>query len=319
MKVLRKSTALALAMVSTVLLVAGVVIASAQAGAQHAAKVAAIRSEPLGSVRTSTPRATRAESLGFLVDNLSSHTIELLGITGDNRFEGRPPDGATLGPKSQFLHRFDVQTALFRVDRNVAHYAILGADRQRIGYLEVDLNVKFDLLGPFRTDVACRTSLGRCTVSPGEDVITLFDPSGSAQGDAPGSAKTSTSGAVARVLATRGFLVYDLSQFPIKLLNISGDNNFETRPSDGSILEAKSAWHRFEVELTPLPRPQRNTAHYAILQTSGRFNVHMEAAVLSVEARCDTVTVGTCLVSPAHDVIFYRTIRNAFVRGRSDR
>lgn len=307
MKMLRKSTALALATVWTVLLVAGVVSASAQSGAQHAANVGAI------------PRATRAESLGFLVVNLSSHTIELLGVTGDNRFEGRPPDGATLRPKSQFVDRFNVQTTLFRIDRNTAHYAILGADRERIGYLEVDMNVKFDLLGPFREPSACRTSLGTCTVSPGQDVITLFDPSGPTQASPRSSAKTSTSGAVARVLATRGFLVYDLSQFPLRLLNVTGDNNFETRPADGSILEAMSAWHRFEVELTPLPRPQRNSAHYAIVNTSGKFNVHMEAGVLSVEARCDTVTVGTCLVSPAHDVIFYRTIRNVSTRRQSDR
>ena len=102
-------------------------------------------------------------SLSFFIYNLSSHPIKLIKVTGDNNFEGRTPDGSILGAKSAY-HRFEVQARFWSKQQNTAHYEILGAHDQQIGTFEVDMNVGFDLLGPFRL-AACRTSLGTCSVS----------------------------------------------------------------------------------------------------------------------------------------------------------
>jgi len=133
-----------------------------------------------------------------------------------------------------------------------------------------------------------------------------------------GSARTSTSQAhqrvtprpPTRVLVSRGFLVYNLSSHPIRLAFVDGDGNFEGRPEDGSILQAKSAYHRFEVQVR-YATVQRDTAHYAIIDDQGvqigTFEVHMEVGSdvfgpIDQTASCQT-SIGTCDISPALDVI----------------
>jgi hypothetical protein len=240
-------------------------------------------------------------SRGFVVYNLSSHPIKLIKVTGDNNFEGRTPDGSILEAKSAW-HRFEVQARFTTTQRNTAHYAILGDNGQQIGTFDVHMVVEFPFLPPIIGQSArCETSIGTCTISPSQDAITLFDPAGPL-----GLARTSTAPAAGRAaLVSAGFLIYNLSSHPIKLIKVTGDNNFEGRTPDGSILDAKSAWHRFEVQVR-FGKVQRNTAHYAILgdngQQIGTFDPHMEAEVNGHDSSC-TTSIGACNVSPAFDVI----------------
>lgn len=147
MKVLGKSTALALAMASTVLLVAGVLSAPAHS-----------------KVLTQAPRLSR----GFDVRNGSSFSIRLESVTGDNNFEGRTPDGSILEPH-RCCHHFEVQQRLASTQRDTAHYAILGFDGRQFGTFEVNMWVQ--ALADW--GATCETSYGTCTVYDRQTKIRL--------------------------------------------------------------------------------------------------------------------------------------------------
>jgi hypothetical protein len=296
MKVFGKFTALALAMVSTVLFVAGVVSASAQSGTRHVARVAAIRSEPPGPARASA-RAPHL-ALGFNVANLSSHPIKLRNVHGNAKFDGRTPDGSILGAKSAELQFFNVQARTLGVAMAFANYAILGDNGQQIGTVEVVIQVVDTLFGFERRNIACRPSLGSCMVSPRGDVITLLDHA---------------------VPPPRGernvFLVYNLSSHPIKLINVTFNDNIKPhpeRPAIGSILGPKSVYQRFQVFPGLLVEAGVN-GHYVGLGDHGQeiatIKIHMVADVANQRAGCFTPGGhALCGPSPAEDVIFVHSV-----------
>ena len=99
---------------------------------------------------------------------------------------------------------------------------------------------------------------------------------------------------------SRGFDVHNESSFPIRLESVTGDNNFEGRTPDGSILEPHKCCHHFEVQQR-LNSTQRDTAHYAILTRDdgrqiGTFEVHMVVEALSSWGATCTTSYGTCAV-----------------------
>lgn len=156
MKVLGKFAALALAVASAVLVVAGVLSAPAHS-----------------KVVLNAPAHSKVKaSAGFTVINGSSFWIRLESVDGDGNFEGRTDDGSYLGPH-QCCHRFEVQIRPFSTQRNTAHYAILGWNDRRIGTFEVHMQV----YGALRTETKaqCETSYGTCSVFDDETTIVLED------------------------------------------------------------------------------------------------------------------------------------------------
>jgi hypothetical protein len=101
-----------------------------------------------------------------------------------------------------------------------------------------------------------------------------------------------------RVQFSRSFHIYNLSSHPIRLIDITGDGNFEGRPPDGSVLKAKGGYNRIEVQWRFLST-QNDTAHYAILgqddQQVGTFDVTMTVHGIdgSQDGDC-TTTIGRC-------------------------
>jgi hypothetical protein len=79
----------------------------------------------------------------------------------------------------------------------------------------------------------------------------------------PAATATAADGDVT-VQFSRGFLIYNLSSHPLKLINISGDGKFEGRPEDGAVLMPGVGYHDIEVQWVWLSN-QANTATYAIL------------------------------------------------------
>ncbi len=47
---------------------------------------------------------------------------------------------------------------------------------------------------------------------------------------------------------SRGFHIYNLSSYRMKLLSITGDGNFEGRPNDGDVLMPGVGFHDIEVQ-----------------------------------------------------------------------
>ncbi len=68
---------------------------------------------------------------------------------------------------------------------------------------------------------------------------------------------------------SRGFHIYNLSSYRMKLLSITGDGNFEGRPNDGDVLLPGVGFHDIEVQWRWLSN-QNDTATYAILGEDGR-------------------------------------------------
>lgn len=68
---------------------------------------------------------------------------------------------------------------------------------------------------------------------------------------------------------SRGFHIYNLSSYRMKLVSITGDGKFEGRPADGEILMPGVGFHDVEVQWVWLSN-QRDTATYAILDDAGR-------------------------------------------------
>lgn len=71
-----------------------------------------------------------------------------------------------------------------------------------------------------------------------------------------------------QVEASRGFQVYNLSSHPIRLVNVTGDGNFEGRPPDGAIATSGVGYHDFAVTFEFFST-QSDTANYDILGDGG--------------------------------------------------
>jgi hypothetical protein len=67
---------------------------------------------------------------------------------------------------------------------------------------------------------------------------------------------------------SRGFHVTNLSGNPIKLLSVSGENSFEGRTSDGSVLQPGVGYQDFEMTYYFM-RDTFNTLNYAVLDANG--------------------------------------------------
>jgi hypothetical protein len=90
------------------------------------------------------------------IENGSPYTLQLLGVEGGGHFEGRPGDGAVLGPRG--THRFEVQWRAFAVEQDKAIYAIYDQAEKRLGTLTLDMQV--DAFGWPRS--SCTASYGAC-------------------------------------------------------------------------------------------------------------------------------------------------------------
>ncbi len=106
----------------------------------------------------------------------------------------------------------------------------------------------------------------------------------------------------AQVQYSRGFPTFNMSSHTIKLINITGDGNFEGRPADGTLVPPND-YSDIEVQWKFLST-QNDTAHYAILgqdgQPVGTFDVMMKVWGIdgSHNATC-TTSIGRCTVG--HD------------------
>ena len=74
--------------------------------------------------------------------------------------------------------------------------------------------------------------------------------------------------AVKGVLYSRGFHVTNLSGNPIKLTSVTGENSFEGRTPDGSILQPGVGYQDFEMTYY-WARDTFNTLNYAMLDGNG--------------------------------------------------
>jgi hypothetical protein len=82
--------------------------------------------------------------------------------------------------------------------------------------------------------------------------------------------------------ASRGFDIVNLSSHRIKLLNITGDGNFEGRPPDGAVLHPGVGRQRVEVQYRLFSK-QVDTAHYEILDRAG-FQFGIFTVTMTVDA-----------------------------------
>jgi hypothetical protein len=102
-------------------------------------------------------------------------------------------------------------------------------------------------------------------------------PAATAQAEANSPAATAPTNVAC---CSKGFRIYNLSSHPIKLINITGDGNFDGRPADGAVLKPG--------EVTDVEVVERfccndnDTAHFAILDAKGaqigtyEVNMHVE-------------------------------------------
>ena len=74
--------------------------------------------------------------------------------------------------------------------------------------------------------------------------------------------------AVKGVLYSRGFHVTNLSGNPIKLTSVTGENSFDGRTADGSILQPGVGYQDFEMTYY-FARDTFNTLNYAMLDGNG--------------------------------------------------
>jgi hypothetical protein len=112
----------------------------------------------------------------------------------------------------------------------------------------------------------------------------------------PPSAHSPAATAQTKVGFSKGFPIYNHSSRQIRLINITGDGNFEGRPADGTVLKPGDST-RVEVQFRAFTT-QEDHANFQILgedgNSIGTFTAHMGVNPLSVPfAYCET-TVGSC-------------------------
>jgi hypothetical protein len=94
---------------------------------------------------------------------------------------------------------------------------------------------------------------------------------------------------------SKGFRIYNLSSHQIKLINITGDGNFDGRPADGTVLKPSEGT---DVEvLVRFCCDDNDTAHFAILDDKGAqigtFDVSMHEGGGYDNSSC-TTSIGQC-------------------------
>jgi hypothetical protein len=99
---------------------------------------------------------------------------------------------------------------------------------------------------------------------------------------APAEANSPAATAPTNVAFSKGFRIYNLSSHQIKLINITGDGNFDGRPADGTVLKPGEVTD-VEVQVRFCCN-DNDTAHFAILDANGAqigtydVNMHVEGA-----------------------------------------
>ncbi len=103
--------------------------------------------------------------------------------------------------------------------------------------------------------------------------------------------------------ASKGFHIYNLSGYTLKLVGVTGDGNFEGRPPDGALLPP-SAYQDFEVQYVFLGNDQTDIVDYKILGADGaqvgayRATLHLRPSyAIPTYSEC-AITIGACTARP---------------------
>lgn len=118
-------------------------------------------------------------SKGFKIYNLTGNRLELEGFAGDDTFEGRPDTLSSITPAGQ-PHDWEITEYYGKLRTTTAKYGIYNAQNQRIGGVDVRMEVNFrNVVWPSSTKSSCENVTAGYTCDAGGQTIKIMESAGS--------------------------------------------------------------------------------------------------------------------------------------------